>query len=163
MTASIFFNLGRDPRWLSYRSIFPRWRPTIHSQTKTESSLKIEISMVSSADRCLDCNCFFMARSPNFTSRYLNLVPNFAPPILELKQIACIRDRAVICYLFVADLCCFQLESSERTWGCGGMVDATDLKSVVRNGRASSSLATPISNISTRLFSAVVRVTEEQK
>jgi hypothetical protein len=33
-----------------------------------------------------------------------------------------------------------------HVWGCGGMVDATDLKSVVRNGRASSSLATPIFN-----------------
>ncbi len=28
-------------------------------------------------------------------------------------------------------------------WGCGGMVDAADLKSVGCNGRASSSLATP--------------------
>jgi hypothetical protein len=32
----------------------------------------------------------------------------------------------------------------DRAWECGGMVDATDLKSVGCNGRASSSLATPI-------------------
>lgn len=36
------------------------------------------------------------------------------------------------------------VQAKNRNWGCGGMVDATDLKSVIRNGCASSSLATPI-------------------
>jgi hypothetical protein len=54
--------------------------------------------------------------------------------LIEIDDILFIRDTLDTPYFDKCNL----------TWGCGGMVDATDLKSVVRYGRASSSLATPI-------------------